>query len=52
MVYDSSAKVYDLPATCFAIKSYTPWERCPFLVYDLTAIDTKEGEREIPGGQG
>jgi hypothetical protein len=39
MVYNSSAKVYDLPAICFVIKSYTPRERRPFLVYDLTAID-------------
>jgi hypothetical protein len=42
MVYDSSAKVYDLPAICFAIKSWTPRERCPFLVYDLTAIDSND----------
>jgi hypothetical protein len=33
--------VYDLPAMCFAIKSYTPRERSPFLVYDLTLKLTK-----------
>jgi hypothetical protein len=41
MVYNLPAKVYDLPAICFAIKSWTPRERSPFLVYDLTAIDSK-----------
>jgi hypothetical protein len=40
MVYNLPAKVYDLPAIRFAIKSETPRERSPFLVYDLTAIDT------------
>jgi hypothetical protein len=40
MVYSLTAKVYDLPAICFAIKSWTPRERSPFLVYDLAAIDT------------